>query len=289
MESNVKDHYSDNNLSQKIKIALNKAGKDIKSLTLKDLAPVDQLHTGGAFVTLALLKKTTITPASYVLDAGCGIGGSTRLIAQACQYQNANNVTGHITGIDLSDSFIETAKMLTHYTKLEDHITYKTGSILTMTSKDKKIETNKFDAIFCQHVLMNIQNKKKVLKEFYQALKPGGELILHEITQGENSTLAYPVPWAATSEISFLETWNTLNAQLTEAGFKQKYICDETMFALNWWKKIKVASKKNYDRPRYLGPHLVFGKNATFFEKNMSLNFKNNTVKLIEAIFTKNY
>ncbi|MCP4720794.1 MAG: class I SAM-dependent methyltransferase [Desulfobacteraceae bacterium] len=278
MESPVEEHYHSQNLSQKIQDALNKAGKDTNDLAVKDLAAVDQLHTGGAGATLALMEKTglskkaTLPGDTHILDAGCGIGGSSRLLAKTFQYR--------VTGIDLAQAFIETARDITRWCKLEDYLKFEQGSVL-----DMPFETDSFDAILCQHILMNIQDKEAALKEFYRVLKPGGSLILHEIFQGENKPMALPVPWAGDPSISFLLTWEKFNLLLDRTNFAHNYFSNETKTALAWWQMVQAAGKNK--KPRPLSPHLVFGSNAAFFAVNMQNNFQNNSIQCIEAVLKK--
>ncbi len=277
MKSPVEDHYHSHNLSRRIKDALKKSGKEISSLAIKDLAAVDQLHTGGAGATLALLKKaslfkkTDVTGETLILDAGCGIGGSSRLLAKTFQCR--------VTGIDLAQAFIETARDLTRWLKLDHCIHFEQGSVLDMPFK-----ADTFDAIFCQHILMNIQDKKTALKEFYRVLKPGGSLILHEIFQGKNKDIALPVPWAGDPSISFLLPWEKFNSILVPT-FTLDHFSNETQTALEWWQMVHAAGKNK--KPRPLSPNLVFGSNAAFFASNMQKNFQNNSLECIEAVLKK--
>jgi sarcosine/dimethylglycine N-methyltransferase len=278
MESSVENHYHSRNLSRKIQDALIKSDKHARPLDTKDLAVVDQLHTGGAKATLRLLEKTRLsktknpTQKIHFLDAGCGLGGSSRLLAKTFDWQ--------ITGIDLSPVFVETARDLTRWCELDSLIEYETGSVLNLPFK-----TDTFDAVLCQHILMNIQDKPTAIKEFYRVLKPGGILVLHEIFQGENKTLALPVPWAGDPEISFLLPWEEFEPFLDEQGFTLDHFSDETQTASAGWQMVRNAGMNK--KPRPLSPHLVFGSNAAFFAINMDTNFKNNSIQCIEAVCKK--
>jgi len=276
MESQIKNHYNSDNLTQNIKAALIKAGKNISSLKPKDLSAIDQLHTGGAIASIELLKRINFSSDALVLDAGCGIGGSSRLIAEQFNCR--------VIGIDLADKFINAANYLTKCTAQKDLVSFQQGSIL-----DLPFEENTFDAILCQHVLMNIKDKSKTIREFFRVLKPGGNLILHEITKGENHSVLFPVPWASSPAISFLESWNFLAGILEEQGFKTSSYSDKTSEACSWWEKVKAVSEKRNLPAKGLGPGLVFGSNARFFGKNMHANFKNNCLCLVEAVLKKSY
>ena len=275
MEEKVKEHYGSDDLVKKIETALLKAGKDLNRLEIKDLFPVDQLHTGGIKAGVELVKRAGLRPGEHVLDAGCGIGGSSRLLAKEFNCR--------VTGLDLSDRFIGCAVFLTSRTGLEDKANFKQGSVI-----DLPFEENMFDAVLCQHLLMNVENKKAAVKEFFRVLKPGGKLILHEITRGTGKDMHYPVPWAAEAGISFLEPWESLAATLGQSGFKPDFIEEKSETALLWWEKAKKAREKQpYVPPDSLGPFLVFGENAGFFPANMQHNFANKAICLIEGLFHK--
>lgn len=274
MESLVQDHYTTDDLIEKIQAGLARAGKDLNHLVPRDLAPVDQLHTCGVQATLCLLQRTGITEDHRVLDAGCGLGGSSRLTAGTFRCK--------VTGIDLSPCFIEAARILTRHTGLDHLASFRTGSIL-----DLPFEDNSFDRILCQHVLVNIQDKSGAAREFSRVLKPGGKLIVHEIARDRDLPLAMPVPWAADPSTSFLESWETCEAQLREAGFSTQYFRDETREGLAWWEKIQAAAEKNPGRSFPLGVHLIFGGNADRFRETMPENFRNKSICLVEAVLKK--
>ena len=273
-ESKIKEHYHSDNLLQKIKNALEKAGKDIDRLELKDLSPVDQLHTGGAASSIELFRKAGFLPEEVVLDAGCGMGGSSRLLAKEFHCR--------VMGLDLSDVFIECAVFLTKCTGLEESARFQEGSVTNLP-----FENNSFDAILCQHILMNIEDKAAAVKEFYRVLKPGGKLVLHEITQGRGDGMCYPVPWASKASISFLETWDALAGIIEQTGFSKNFVSDESKNAGIWWEKVRKASETHTPKPDALGPGIVFGANAAFFGRNMAANFKNNAICFVEALFKK--
>ena len=140
---------------------LKKMGKDPMHITPRDLAAVDQLHTGGAPATLSLMQQAELGKGAAVLDAGCGIGGSSRLLAQ--------NFGLAVQGIDLSTDFIDAAEILTRRCGLdkEDSIGFRQGSLL-----DLPYEDNFFQAVLCQHVLLNIPDKEKALAEFSRCWRP---------------------------------------------------------------------------------------------------------------------
>jgi len=274
METHVRRHYNTPDLLQKIDAGLTDAGKNIHQLHIKDLALVDQLHTGGAQATLSLVKKTCITPKDHILDAGCGLGGSSRLLAHTFGCR--------VTGIDLSASYIDAAQVLTRRTGLSHKNNFHTGSIL-----DLPWNNNTFDAVLCQHLLMNIKDKHAAVQEFFRVLKPGGVLMLHEIVKGGKQDLALPVPWAASAEISFLVSKDSLIQAFVGKGFRVEAFVDATETGGRYWQKVKEFTRNNAGTPRPLGPHLVFGPNAKDFPFTMAKNFASGSIGLIEAVLKK--
>jgi cyclopropane fatty-acyl-phospholipid synthase-like methyltransferase len=77
----VSAHYTTGDLGEKILATLRDAGKDLEDLHVEDLARIDQLHTGGAPATRALMQRATLRPGMDVLDADGGLGGPARLLA----------------------------------------------------------------------------------------------------------------------------------------------------------------------------------------------------------------
>lgn len=274
METKVKAHYNSKDLTQKLVEALEKIKPGTDEWTLKDLAPIDQLHTGGAKATIDLLQKAGIETGSVVLDAGCGIGGSSRLMA------NEFGLT--VTGIDLSESFIQAAQTLSNRSAAKKHVDFQQGSIMEIPFDDAF-----FDAVLSQHVLMNIEDKKGVFEEFSRVLRPGGKLVLHEIAKGDDTPVVYPVPWASKQGISFLTPWPDTKRMIKNAGFDIILEIDGSQSASRWWQKAKSFAEKNKEKPPVLGPHLVFGANAKLFPVNMAENFKMNRIKTFEMVAIK--
>jgi len=274
MESSVRDHYHASNLMEKIDAGLTAAGKNPQQVDIRDLAPVDQLHTGGIRGTQALLEKLDIRASVHVLDAGCGLGGASRLMADTFGCR--------VTGIDLSPDYIEAARVLTRRTGLSGRVQFETGSILALPDT-----IGPFDLILCQHILMNISDKPTAVRQFARLLLPGGRVVLHEIVTGSQSALSLPVPWAASSDISFLEPWEALLTGFTDNGFTLETFFDATVIGGRYWHKARefaLKNQKNTGSPRPLGPHLVFGDIAARFPFTMSQNFESRAIRLIEAV-----
>ena len=76
--NDIHSYYSPNGLYNTIIEGLNQMGKDLSSLTLEDLHPVDEFHIRGTVATQELIALCKFTSEMHTVDVGCGVGGSTR-------------------------------------------------------------------------------------------------------------------------------------------------------------------------------------------------------------------
>ena len=112
--AHIHGYYSPNDLYNKIVDGLNRLGKDLSKVTLDDLQPVDEFHIRGDSATKELIELAEFTADMNILDVGCGIGGSTRRLSHE---------TGcRVTGIDLSNEYIDAAERLTHLLKMQERV-----------------------------------------------------------------------------------------------------------------------------------------------------------------------
>jgi sarcosine/dimethylglycine N-methyltransferase len=283
MEEKIINHYSGTSqsggdLKDRIVTALTGAGKDLENLVLKDLSVIDQLHTGGYLATYDIFEKANLNPGAKVLDAGCGIGGSSRLLAKKFQFK--------VTGIDIVDEFILTADFLTdlvaNNTSLKDLIEFKQGSVLELPLPECT-----YDAVLSQHILMNIKEKEILFKEFNRVLKPGALLLLHEVVQKKEGVIDLPVPWATSHDISFLNTWDELLSTSKNADFELVYYSDKKEQAEKWWVKVREVTERFSNHPRPLGSHIIFGENGKMFGKTMASNVQKGLISVAEAVLKK--
>ncbi len=232
------------------------------------LAPVDEFHIGGRFATVPFMAALGLTSKDRVLDLGCGLGGPARYVAA--------NTGAQVTGIDLTQEFVDTAQALTEWTGLEDRIDLIQGSIL-----DLPLEAGTMDAAYMIHVGMNIADKTGLAREAARVLKPGGVFAIYDVMQVGMGDITFPVPWASSAEQSALASPDHYRSALTEAGFEITQQIDRTDFAKQFFADI-AAAQRAAKGPPPLGLHLVMGDTTATKLRNMVENVRSGRISPIE-------
>ena len=202
----IHDQYSTGLTRGNIEQALIAAGKDLDQLAPADLAPLEDFHTMGRIATIELVELIGVGSDDRVLDAGSGIGGTARFIADQCRC--------HVTAVDLTEEYCETARWLNRLVGLDQRIFVHHADVTGLPFDDAT-----FDVVFSQHVQMNIADKPRLYREARRVLASGGRLALWDITTGKLGELDYPLPWADQPQASHLATPDELRAAVESAGF----------------------------------------------------------------------
>ena len=268
----IHSYYSPSGLYEKILQGLNTLCVDSSKVTLDDLKPVDEFHIRGDIATKELIKLSGFTPDMHILDVGCGIGGSTRRLSSE---------TGcRVTGIDLSDEYIDVADRLTNLLNMQEQVKFEACSALELPFKD-----NFFDGVWSLQMNMNVEDKLAWLTETYRVLKPGGRAILYEVCGHKNSPPHFPVPWAQDSTMSFLLPPEAFRDAITSAGFDISVWNDKTEHAQKSLAHMKEPAGKPNLPP--LGLYLLVGEDISLKAYNLHRNLNEERVSLIEAVAIK--
>ena len=214
-ENQLASQYSTGLSQRNIEQALIAAGKDLEHLVPADLGLLEDFHTMGRYATAQLVDLAGITSGSAVLDAGSGVGGTARYVADrfGCR----------VSAVDLTDEYCETSRWLNRLVGLDQRIEVHQGDVTRLPFAD-----GSFDVAISQHVQMNVADKARLYSEAHRALVKCGRLALWDITIGDHRELSYPLPWADRPAQSHLVSSDDLRALLESSGFDIEHWNDLT-------------------------------------------------------------
>jgi len=213
--SSVQAHYGSESIVDRMLAALATAGHDVSKPTVDMLNLIDQLHTGGLNSMKTQAELVGMTGSMRVLDARCGVGGSSRYLA--------HNYGCPVEAIDLTPQYVEAAVKLNKLCGMDDKITVREGSVTDLPYADRT-----FDLVWSQNVSMNVEDKRRMFSEAFRVLVPGGRFTLSHAAHGPAGDPYYPLPWARDQSYSFLGTPEEILDLLLEVGFSQVQNRDET-------------------------------------------------------------
>jgi len=101
----------------------------------------------------------------HVLEAGCGIGATSRYLAK--KYPSC-----HFTGISLGTEEIELAKKI----QKEQHL--KNIEFISGNYNNTEFKDHSFDRVFALESIVYAVNKKNVINEVSRILKPNGKCVI---------------------------------------------------------------------------------------------------------------
>lgn len=211
-------------------------------------------HEALLNINKILAAKAGIDKHHKVLDAGCGIGGSSLWLAK--------NIGCNVTGISLSAKQVQTANNLSQVENLQSMAIFEQQDF-TATN----YEAESFDIIWAIESVCHANNKSNFLNEAYRLLKKGGKLILADFFKKENlaeKEAALIKQWANGWAINDFATIEKFTEQLNNAGFHQTNIEDATA-------KIIPSAKRLYRAyfPGIIGGFLykLFNPKPTIYGK----------------------
>jgi SAM-dependent methyltransferase len=271
IEGDVARHYTTAAITDRIMAGLEALGVEIAAARPADLKPVDEFHTGGMEATLALLEQLDISPDTEVLDIGSGIGGTARAVVEryGCR----------VTGVDLTEAFVDAARALTTMVGLGDKTNFKQGSALALPVEDAG-----FDLAFLLHVGMNIADKPGLFREARRALRPGGTFAIFEVMKRGSDPIKFPLPWSSVAETSFVDLPATYRAAADAAGFELVSERDRSDFAGDFFARVSAMIAERGGPPP-LGIHLLMGDTAPTKIANYVTCLENGRIAPTEMIF----
>ncbi|CAF0887344.1 unnamed protein product [Rotaria sordida] len=114
-----------------------------------------------------------------VLDLGSGSGRDVYILSSLVGPQ------GYVVGVDMTKEQLDVAnRFIDYHTKIfgfeKANVEFRLGKIEQLTD-DSRLQINSFDVIVSNCVVNLSPNKKKVLQQIYEMLKPGGEFYFSDV------------------------------------------------------------------------------------------------------------
>jgi sarcosine/dimethylglycine N-methyltransferase len=262
----VRNHYRATGLTERLKGALRAFGPEDQQLTPQQLAALDHFHTRGLAATADLAKLADITADMSVLDIGSGVGGPARFLAATSGC--------HVTGIDLSEPFVEAARYLTERTGQGGRVAFQVGSALELP-----VDNARFDVALLQHVAMNIEDRARLYAEIRRVLKPAGRFATYDVVLNGGEP-DYPVPWARTPATSFLRSAAATREAIEAAGFRTLTWQDDTEAAKDWATQWRAAGP-----PPSPNLGVVMGADFAVLAANLARGLMQGRLGILTAVF----
>ena len=129
----------------------------------------DELHPGGAALTLRLAALAGLRPDQRVLDVASGRGSTARLLAE--------RFGAEVVGVELGEAAVVAARREADRAGLSERVGFLTGDAESLPLPDRS-----FDHIFCECSLCTFPDKPRALAEMARVLRPGGTVAIADVT-----------------------------------------------------------------------------------------------------------
>jgi SAM-dependent methyltransferase len=268
----INSQYGQTDLAQKILTILQRERINDANLLQEALIPIEELHLRGREATLELAKDVDLNKNMRVLDIGSGFGGPARTLA--------SEFGCNIIGIDLCGEYCRAAEVINEWMGLSNRIEILEGNALDMPFEDSS-----FDIVFLEHVLMNIENKKRLISQVYRILRPKGRLAYYTVCAGSIQPIHFPVIWANDHTINFLVSPSELHELINKNGFTELTWEDETEKVLEG---LQIARSKPRSNKPWLISFDLLVPNPSEKWSNIVRNLKEGRIHIIKGIFQRN-
>lgn len=180
-------------------------------------------------MNVILSIKANITKNDKVLDAGCGVGGSSIYLAK--------NIGCNVTGISISEKQIASATKNSIDVETTKHTNFIVSDYL-----NTPFENDTFDVVWAIESVCYAEKKELFLKEAFRLLKKGGRLIIADgmmsktnLTEKENNIIQ---TWFNGWAMCEIDQHTDFKNKMMNIGFSQCEMQDITEHILKSSRKL---------------------------------------------------
>jgi len=170
-----------------------------------------------------IAKPLQIQPGDLVLDAGCGVGGTSLWLAERTK--------ANFEGINISEVQIRQARQFAKKRNLTDRVSFHQMDFNQTTFADKSFDKIFAIESFC-HSYFNLLN---IFREMYRILKQGGKLVMSDGILLRQPRNKQEQKWLNNFckgwHVDTLYTVKEVINDFEEAGFKNINFIDRTTLA----------------------------------------------------------
>ena len=126
------------------------------------------------------LREIVDGTSQQILDVACGTGDSTISIAKAA------GSGSRITGVDISEGMMALVMEKAAHEGVHDRIRLQVAD-----GENLPFQEGSFHRVTCSFGIRNFEHKEKGLEEFLRVLKPGGKVVILELSVPQNRTVRW--------------------------------------------------------------------------------------------------